>query len=175
MIRVMNYILAIGLLGLVLSEGATVFAIKSSAFQNGGKIPIKYTCDSLDVSPSLSWTGAPAETKSFVIVCDDPDAPTGVFVHWVIFNIPKEKTGLEENTAQKGLLPEGTVQGKNDFGRNTYMGPCPPPGKPHRYFFKLYALDIKLPLGQQAKKSDVEKAMKDHILAETQIFGLYQR
>ena len=171
----MYQLLLTPLLGLAIAGNITKFEIKSSAFQNGAKIPARYTCDSLNLSPSLSWAGAPAETKSFALICEDPDAPSGTFIHWVIFNIPKEKNGLEENVPKKDFLPDGTVQGKNSAGRTGYTGPCPPPGKPHRYFFKLYCLNTKLSLKQQANKTELEMAMKGHILAEAQVFGTYQR
>ena len=171
----MYQLLLTPLLGLVFAGNMTKLEIKSSAFQNGAKIPTRYTCDSLNLSPSLSWAGAPVATRSFALICEDPDAPSGTFILWVIFNIPKEKNGLEENIPRKELLPDGTAQGKNSSGRIGYTGPCPPPGKPHRYFFRLYCLDTKFSLKQPVNKTELEMAMNGHILAETQVFGTYQR
>jgi Raf kinase inhibitor-like YbhB/YbcL family protein len=171
----MNLFTAALFLSYAVAGNITKLEIKSSAFQNGAKIPARYTCDSLNLSPSLSWTGAPAETKSFALILEDPDAPSGTFIHWVIFNIPKEKNGLGENVPKKELLADGTAQGKNGAGRTGYTGPCPPPGKPHRYLFELYCLDTKLSLKQPVSKTELETAMKGHILAEAQVFGTYQR
>ena len=171
----MYQLLLTPLLGLAIAGNITRLEIKSSTFQNGAKILVRYTCDSLNVSPSLSWAGASAKTKSFALICEDPDAPSGMFIHWVIFNIPKEKNGLEENVPKKDLLTDGTAQGKNSSGKTGYTGPCPPPGKPHRYFFRLYCLDTKLSLKQPVNKTELEMAMKGHILAEAQVFGTYQR
>lgn len=156
-------------------KGNGSFKMQSSAFENGGKIPSKYSYGSYNMSPSLTWENQPLETKSFALIMDDPDAPSKVWVHWVIFNIPANSTGLPENMPKKSVLPDGTIQGISDFGNNGYDGPYPPPGKPHRYYFKLYALDTKLPLDSSAKKEDVEKAMKGHILAEINIMGTYKR
>jgi hypothetical protein len=158
----------------IISEGFCL-EIKSSAFENGGYIPEKYTCDSVDISPPLSWSDVPPNTKSFVLICDDPDAPYGVWVHWVIFNIPADQSELKEGISKKGVLEKGIIQGINDFGNIGYGGPCPPPGKSHRYFFKLYALDTTLDLEEGATKKSVVEQMKGHIIAETKIVGLYQR
>jgi len=149
--------------------------MKSSAFENGGFIPSKYTCEDEDISPPLSWSDVPKGTKSFALICDDPDAPFGVWVHWVIFNIPADKRKLEENILKKGLLPERIIQGLNDFGKVGWGGPCPPPGKPHRYIFKLYALDTILSIEEGATKEELIEAMKSHILTETKLIGIYQR
>src|SRR3989304_2756237 len=115
--------------------------LTSSAFTDGSPIPARHTCDGPDVSPMLKWSGAPAGTKSFALICDDPDAPAGTWVHWVIYGIPPDTTDLPEGVPPDETLPDGSRQGKNDFGRIGYGGPCPPPGKPHRYYFKIYALD----------------------------------
>lgn len=143
--------------------------ITSPAFVDGGTIPVKYTCDGADVSPQLDWENLPAGTRSLALISDDPDAPMGTWVHWVLFDIPPDTTGLPEGV--KGI---GT-QGKNDFRKLGYGGPCPPKGPAHRYFFKLYALDTKLGLKEGATKADVEKAMQGHILAQGQIIGKYGR
>ena len=159
----------------MLSNRAWAFEIKSSAFADGEYIPDKYTCKSVDISPPLEWSGAPEGTKSFVLICDDPDAPMGTWVHWVAFNIPADKTLLQEDIPKQGRLSDGTIQGLTNFRRVGYGGPCPPPGKPHRYFFELYALDTALSLDESAKKRDVEKAIEGHILGEAKIIGLYKR
>ena len=148
--------------------------IKSSAFEDGGMIPRSYTCDEKDVSPDLAWTGVPEGTKTLVLICDDPDAPVGTWVHWVLFNIPPEETGLPAEIAPEAEMANGARHGTNDFRRLGYGGPCPPGGT-HRYFFKLYALDIALDLDSGATKAQVEDAMQGHILAEGQLMGRYAR
>lgn len=174
-----NYILGL-LMGLAVlgsgsMEGKGGFEIQSSAFENGGKIPSKYSYGSYNMSPPLTWKNQPMETKSFVLIMDDPDAPAKVWVHWVVFNIPGNSTGLPENLPKVPVLADETVQGINDFDNNGYDGPYPPPGNPHRYHFKLYALGTKLSLDSSAKKEDVENSMKGHIIAETYIIGTYKR
>lgn len=149
--------------------------IKSSAFGNGEMIPVKYTCDGADFSPSLEWTAGPAGTKSFALICDDPDAPMGTWVHWVIYDIPAAATMLAEGITREKDLPGGGTQGINDFRRTGYGGPCPPGGRTHRYFFKLYALDAALGLKPGITKDQLLKAMKGHVLAEAQLMGTYKR
>jgi Raf kinase inhibitor-like YbhB/YbcL family protein len=149
--------------------------LTSTAFTEGAEIPAKYTCDQKDVSPSLKWTGAPAEAKSFILIADDPDAPAGTWVHWVLYDLPAGTADLPEGLSKAASLPNGARQGINDFRRTGYGGPCPPPGKPHRYFFKLYALDAELPLKPRATKPELLRAMEGHILAEAQLMGTYQR
>ena len=151
------------------------FQIKSSAFENGKPIPIKYTGQGKDVSPPLEWSNPPAGTKSFAIINDDPDAPVGTWVHWVIYDIPANVTKLPENVPAKETLPDGSKQGLNDWGRVGYGGPMPPPGNPHRYFFKIYALDTVLNLKPLATKAELLKAMQGHILAQAELMGTYQR
>jgi Raf kinase inhibitor-like YbhB/YbcL family protein len=151
------------------------FQLSTTAFAEGQTIPKKSTCDGPDVSPPLSWKGAPAATKSLALIVDDPDAPAGTWVHWVVFNIPANMTELPEGVEKTEQVAGGALQGRNDFSKIGYNGPCPPPGKPHRYFFKLYALDGVLNLKPGATKADVERAMKGHILAEAQIMGRYGR
>jgi len=151
------------------------FAISSTGFQNGGEIPKKFTCDGADVSPELHWTSPPAATQSVALIADDPDAPAGTWTHWVLFDLPAETTSLAENVAKVDEVPTGGRQGRNDFRKIGYGGPCPPPGKPHRYFFKLYALDKRLNLKPGASKREVEQAMQGHILATTELMGRYQR
>ena len=149
--------------------------LKSSALQNGTDVPRKYTCDAGDVSPLLRWEKAPAGTKAFVLIVDDPDAPAGTWVHWVIYDLPAQTKELTEGTAKTETLPNGTKQGVNDFHRIGYSGPCPPPGLPHRYFFKLYALDAPTDLNPRATKQQLLEAMKGHVLAQTELFGRYKR
>lgn len=149
--------------------------ITSTAFAEGQPIPDKYTCAGEDVSPPLTWSGAPAGAKSFTLITDDPDAPMGTWVHWVIFNLPPTATSLVENTPPSGELPDGSKQGANDFGKIGYGGPCPPPGRPHRYFFKIYALDATLNLKSGATKKELLRAMEGHVLAQGQLMGTYQR
>jgi len=143
--------------------------IESPAFQNNASIPRHYTCDGKDVNPPLVIRGVPDGAKSLALIVDDPDAPMGTWVHWVVWNIDPATMQIAENA-----VPPGAQQGKNDFKKTSYGGPCPPSGT-HRYFFKLYALDTKLNLGSNATKADVEKAMKGHILGEAQTMGLYKR
>lgn len=149
--------------------------LKSTAFESGKPIPAKHTGDGEDVSPPLQWTGAPQGTKTFALICDDPDAPAGTWVHWVLWNLPAETKQLDEHIAKTATFATGASQGLNDFPRIGYDGPAPPPGKPHRYYFKLYALDTSLSLKAGSKKKDLLDAMKGHILAEGQLMGTYQR
>ncbi len=153
------------------------FSVTSTAFKEGASIPVKHTCDGADVSPPLAWSGAPAGTGAFALIADDPDAPAGTWVHWVLYDLPGTASQLPENVAKTELPPElgGATQGKNDFRRTGYGGPCPPPGPAHRYFFKLYALDTPLRLKPGAAKQDLEAAMKGHILATAQLMGTYAR
>jgi hypothetical protein len=151
------------------------FQILSTIFSNGDTIPKKFTCDGPDVSPQLNWKEAPAATKSFALIMDDPDAPAGTWVHWVLYNLPANTRELPEGMEKQEQLATGALQGRNDFRKIGYGGPCPPPGKPHRYYFKLYALDTKLNLKAGATKPDLERAMKGHILGEAEFMGRYGR
>ena len=152
--------------------------IRSPAFSHGGAIPRKFTCDDEDVSPALEWSGAPAGTKSFALIVDDPDAPDPkapkrVYVHWVLYNLPPTAPGLPEGVSAD-QLPRGTRDGTNDWKRTGYGGPCPPIGR-HRYFFKLYALDTQLSDLGAATKADVEGAMRGHVLEQAELMGTYER
>jgi Raf kinase inhibitor-like YbhB/YbcL family protein len=149
--------------------------LTSTAFSPGELIPKKFTCDGPDVSPQLGWNGPPARTESFALIADDPDAPVGTWVHWVLYDLPANARELAEAVAKQEQLPNGARQGRNDFGKTGYGGPCPPPGKPHRYFFKLYALDAKPNLKAGATKADLERAMKGHILGQAELMGRYGR
>jgi Raf kinase inhibitor-like YbhB/YbcL family protein len=148
--------------------------ITSSAFSQGGEIPSKHTCDGADISPPLSWKGAPSNAKSFALICDDPDAPMGTWVHWVVYNIPASMFELGENITSPGLSANGALEGMNDFRKTSWGGPCPPGGV-HRYFFKLYALDVMLDLNRGSNKAQLMSAMKGHVLAEGQLMGRYSR
>lgn len=142
--------------------------ITSSAFHEGGHIPSKFTCDGSDASPPLQITGVPSEAKSLALIADDPDAPGGLFTHWLIWNIPPQTNSIAEGGAPKG------VHGTNDFGKSGYKGPCPPPGT-HRYSFKIFALDRELDLRALAKRSQVDAAMKGHVIAQGELVGRYAR
>jgi len=154
------------------------FALTSPAFEHSGAIPSVHTCEGRDVSVPLAWSGVPAGTRSLALIVDDPDAPDPsapkmTWVHWVLYNIPPSVEGLAQG-ASVDALPKGTLEGRNDWGRTGYGGPCPPIGR-HRYFFKLYALDVLLPeLGQPDKKR-LERAMQGHVLAKYELIGTYQK
>ncbi|HEY3128665.1 MAG TPA: YbhB/YbcL family Raf kinase inhibitor-like protein [Acidobacteriota bacterium] len=151
------------------------FEIKSSAFENNQPIPKKYTCEGSDVSPPLTWSNPPQGTKGFALIADDPDAPMGTWVHWVLYDLPSGTHELREGIPAHETLPSGGVQGLNDFKKIGYGGPCPPPGKPHRYFFKLYALNGKTDLKPRATKQQLLDAMKGHVLGEAQLVGTFKR
>lgn len=148
--------------------------LTSSAFSEDAMIPVKYTCDGQDISPPLAWTDVPSGARSLALICDDPDAPAGTWVHWVAFNLAPDMTGLPESVPPEKTPKAGGVQGTNSWRRIGYGGPCPPGGT-HRYFFKLYALDNTLSLASNATARDVQAAMKGHILAEAQLMGRYKR
>jgi Raf kinase inhibitor-like YbhB/YbcL family protein len=154
------------------SKGLT---LKSDSFEPGRDIPARYTCDGEDVSPQLSWSGAPDGTESFALIVDDPDAPGRVFTHWVIYNIPADRNEIPEGMQIEKIVKKGCSQGTNDFRQMGYGGPCPPPGKPHRYRFHLYALDTVLDLPSGVTKNAALAAMKGHVLADAEIVGLYKR
>lgn len=145
------------------------FRISSTVFENNGGIPVKFTCDGMDINPPLVIHGVPAGAKSLALIVDDPDAPRGMWVHWVVWNIDPKTTEIREDS-----VPKGGVQGMNDFRKKDYGGPCPPSGT-HRYYFKLYALDTQLNLGVNSEKADLEKAMQGHIISQAQIMGTYKR
>lgn len=166
--------------GVPLQKGAAAMSFKltSPSFEDGGEIPSRHTCQGVDVSPPLAWSGAPEGTRSFVLIVDDPDAPDPkaprmCWVHWVLYNLPAATAELPEDVGRRGL-PPGTLQGKNDWKAPGYRGPCPPIGR-HRYFHKLYALDVELGALGQPTKADVEEAMAGHVLASTELLGTYQK
>jgi Raf kinase inhibitor-like YbhB/YbcL family protein len=150
------------------------FQIESDAFGDGDPIPRRFSCDGDDVSPPLSWTAPPAESASLALIVDDPDAPAGTWVHWVLWGIPADSGGLPEAIPASARLEDGTTSGKNSWGRLGYGGPCPPRGT-HRYFFKLYALDASPDIEPGATKERLLAAMKGHILAEARLMGTYTR
>jgi Raf kinase inhibitor-like YbhB/YbcL family protein len=154
--------------------GITPIQIQSPAFKNNQTIPAQHTCDGQDLSPSLTWKNIPGKTQSIVLICDDPDAPAGTWVHWVCYDLPAETKSLPEGIPKSDSLPGGGKQGVTDFGTVGYGGPCPPSGT-HRYFFKVYALDGELGLPAGKSKRDVEQAMKGHILAQGQLVGTYSK
>ena len=149
--------------------------IHSSAFSMSQPIPARYSCQGEDVSPALMWEAAPAKTQSFALIVEDPDAPGGMWVHWVVYNLPPTVTQLAEGAGAPNGLPEGALTGTNDFHKTAYGGPCPPPGKPHHYHFKLWALDARLPLKAGATREEVLRAMKGHILGEVELVGTFAR
>lgn len=159
------------------SEGGSAMsiAVTTTAFSPSGVIPKNYTCDGADVSPGLSWSGAPSVVQSFALIAQDPDAPAGTWTHWLIWNIPAQSKGMPRGVPTNETLADGARQGRNDFRRIGYNGPCPPPGKPHRYFFKLYALDAKLDLRAGANRNELEEAMKGHVLAQGELMAKYRR
>ncbi len=147
----------------------------STDFASGASIPKPLTCDGGDLSPALQWHAPPPATQSFALIADDPDALVGTWVHWVIFDLPSNLRALPQNLRKEEQFADGSRQGSNDFEKIGYGGPCPPAGKPHRYFFKIYALDTKLNLKPGASKKDVERAMQGHILARGELLGRYSR
>jgi Raf kinase inhibitor-like YbhB/YbcL family protein len=170
------FLVALFLFALSLSHGGGKMDIKlkSSAFEEGGMIPKKYSCDGPNVSPPLEWESAPSGCKAFALICDDPDAPMGTWVHWVVYNIPARVNRLAEGISASKVLDDGTLQGINDFRKIGYGGPCPPGGT-HRYYFTIYALDAPLKLDSGATKSQLSRAMEGHILAQGQLMGKYKR
>jgi Raf kinase inhibitor-like YbhB/YbcL family protein len=172
-----SVVLAVGALLLVNTGPAMALTLTSSAFEPGGTIPSKYTCEGDDLSLPLAFAGVPAGTKSLALIVDDPDvpdpkAPKRVWVHWLVYNLAPDSQGLPENASGAGL-PEGAVTGVNDWKRTSYGGPCPPIGR-HRYFHKLYALDVTLP-AKPLNKPELEAAMKGHVLAQAELIGTYQK
>lgn len=171
-------ILAVVLLIFALTGGCVMgesMKLESDAFSEGGYIPAKYTCKGEDVSPPLKWSGTPKGCVSFALIVEDPDAPMGTWDHWVAYDIPGDKNSLDEGVPTEKSLPDGYRQGINDFRKIGYGGPCPPPGKPHRYVFTLYALDAKLGLDAGLNKGAVLKAIKGHILGKAVLTGLFKR
>ncbi len=150
-------------------------SLSSTAFRDGETIPVRHTCDADDLSPPLAWTGVPVETRMFALICDDPDAPRGTWLHWLLWNLPADAIELKEGVPPTPELKSGVRQGLNDGGKVGFAGPCPPPGKPHRYFFRLYALDTPLNIPPGTGRSEVETAMEGHVLARGTLMGTYAR
>jgi Raf kinase inhibitor-like YbhB/YbcL family protein len=144
-------------------------SLTTSAFEEGGPIPRRHTCEGEDLSPPLEWSGAPEGTRSLALICDDPDAPVGTFLHWLAWGLDPASPGLAEGEP-------APIEGPNGFGSTGYRGPCPPPGHgPHRYFFRLHALDVELDLGAGADREELERAMEGHVLATGELMGTYER
>jgi len=159
--------------------GRSAMQLSSAAFEPGGRIPDRHTCDGEDLSPPLAWSEAPTGTRSFTLIMDDPDAPPGTWIHWVLYDLPAGGSGLEEGVPKNASLDSGACHGVCwgvlSYSRVGYHGPCPPPGTPHRYSFRLYALDSRLDLPAKATKEQVERAMEGHVLARAELVGLYGR
>jgi len=151
------------------------FRIESRAFKQGATIPARYSCQGENISPPLAWANPPSGARSFALIVEDPDAPAGTWTHWVVYNLPAQTRAMDENTPKQGELPNGGFQGTSSFGSVGYGGPCPPPGRAHRYFFRLYALDTVLALKAGATKAGVLAALKGHILGEAQLMGRFKR
>ena len=149
--------------------------LESSDFAPGGFIPVRFTCKGGDVSPALRWTGPPGNTQAFALILEDPDAPGGTWTHWLLYNLPAAARALAEGVPKTGEISGGGRQGVNDFGNIGYGGPCPPPGKPHRYFFHLYALNAPLMLNAAAGKAEVRAALRGHVIAEAELMGRFKR
>ncbi len=157
-------------------EGVTMtIQLTSSAFQESKPIPVRYTCDGDDVSPPLHWSNLPSRTQSIALLCEDPDSPSGLFTHWILYGLPAETTELSEGVPAEETLPNGAKQGTNSAHSIGYHGPCPPPGKPHRYVFRIYALDANLPAQTGVSRADLLRAIEGHVLAEGQLMGTYAR
>jgi len=160
---------------LIAKDPPAKLELKTTAFKAGGTIPTQYTCSGVDMSPALSWNQPPPRTRSLALIVDDPDAPAGTWVHWVVYNLPASARQLPERVPPGEAIVSGGKQGLNDFPQNGYGGPCPPPGKPHSYFFRLYALDTLLDLRPPVRRNDVDAAMKGHILAQAEWMGTFGR
>ena len=156
-------------------NSAGKFVLITPAFREGSTIPTQFTCSGANVSPALTWNQPPPRTRTFVLVVDDPDAPGGTWVHWVVYNLPSSARQLPEHVPAGDVVTGGGRQGVNDFPMDGYGGPCPPPGKPHRYFFRLYALDAALNLQTPVRRKDVDTAMKGHVLAQAELMGTFGR
>ena len=156
--------------------GGVVIAMRltSDAFEHGGNIPVKYSCNGEDISPHLKWSDPPMGVKSFCLIMEDPDTPLGVFTHWVLFNIPTDKRELQENIPKRALFDDGMIQGRNGYLKNSFIGPCPPWGR-HRYIFTFYALDILLEPDPKLNKKKLLQQISDHILDKTELLGYYSR
>jgi Raf kinase inhibitor-like YbhB/YbcL family protein len=169
------FICVLLLAGSFFAGNSFALELRSSAFKDGEYIPVRYTGRGEDISPALEWTGVPRGTKSFALIMDDPDAPMGTWIHWVVYNIPADATGLKEDIPPRAVLDDGTAQGINSFRRPGYGGPYPPPGPAHRYVFTLYAIDTELNLSLGANKGTVLRAIQGHILGRARLIGLFKK
>lgn len=172
------FVAAVALMISVLAPSPATAAsleINSSAIRSGGRIPTAFTCQGADKSPPLVWSGVPRGTKALAIIVEDPDAPGGTFFHWIAFNIPPASSGLKEGVPNRAAIPSGGSQGTNSFGRVGYGGPCPPPGPPHHYHFRLFALDESVHLGPEATAPELMRAMRGHIKASAELIALFGR
>ena len=151
------------------------FSVSSPSIEPGAAIGLDFTCMGRDSSPAISWTGAPAATRSFALIVEDPDAPSGTFIHWVAYNVPAGTTALNAGIAQNSAVPGGGIQGVNGFGNIGYNGPCPPPGKVHHYHFRVFALDSTLDIAAGAGAALLESAMKGHVVASAELIGTFSR
>ena len=151
------------------------FELRSPSWQDKQEIPRDFTCEGENVSPELEWSGAPAGTQAFALIMQDPDAPSGTFTHWVLYNLPGETRRLPQGVPEGAKVADRGLQARNDFGKSGYGGPCPPPGKPHRYFFKLYALKDPLPLEAGAGKDQVEDSVQSRVLGTAELMGTFRR
>ncbi|MFZ0962914.1 MAG: YbhB/YbcL family Raf kinase inhibitor-like protein [Terriglobia bacterium] len=165
----------LGASALAAGDSSEKLEVTTTAFQPGGTIPSQFTCSGSNISPALSWNDPPPRTESFVLIVDDPDAPGRTWVHWLVYNLPASARQLPEHVSAGAALAVGGRQGVNDFPMNGYGGPCPPPGKPHRYFFRLFALDTTLDLRPPVRRKDVDSAMKGHVLAQAELMGRFGR
>lgn len=170
---VLGFVVGVFISTLVATAGAADFKITSTAFGEGAKVPALYTCDGQDISPPLAWSGAPEGTKAFALIMDDPDAPGGTWVHWVIYNIPADTASLPQGVPTDATLESGALQGTNSWNRTGYGGPCPPSGS-HRYYFKLYALSEPLDLKSGANKRKLIKAMKGKVLGQVELMARFR-
>jgi Raf kinase inhibitor-like YbhB/YbcL family protein len=174
LVQVTGLTLVLSLRTIATADPDPTLALTSSAFQNGGTIPEQYTCSGDNKSPELQWTGVPGGTRSLALILDDPDAPMGTFVHWVVYNLSPTATGIPERVLGAASVADGK-QGINGRDAIGYTGPCPPPGKPHHYHFRLYALDQKLALKAGATAHQVEAAIKGHLLGSAELVGIFAR
>jgi Raf kinase inhibitor-like YbhB/YbcL family protein len=173
--RVIGGVVTLILLLVAVSRAQSGFVINTSAFKPGGQIPAEYSCSGANRSPALQWSGAPAGSGSFALIVEDPDAPSGTFIHWVVFNLPADATGIAADAPKTPKLADGAMQGTNGADQIGYMGPCPPPGKVHHYHFELFALDSKLDSQPGIDASALHTAMQGHIKANTEIVGTFER
>lgn len=157
------------------AKPAMTMQLSSPSFADGASIPVQFTCQGADLSPALNWSAPPEGTASLALICDDPDAPAGTWVHWVVYNLPPTVRSLPEGVPKSQEVPGGGLQGLNDFRKVGWGGPCPPPGGPHRYFFRLYALKAPLPLPPGASRAQLDRAMQGQILGTGQLMGTYRR